>query len=491
MHAGNLANLKLFVHADHLPMLPKTNEGWMNVEYSFWPSEQTPDQLQLVFPGDEREPARTVAAALPQAADALDCIANRQIFAVSQQRLVALHRYCVRRYGMALIERGFEAATGATAEGGVGRVMEVTVDEQKCRVRAEPLFDFMKSVLLYDQRKTIDECGKQFREKTIRQLRLLLIHHGFESSQAIAIEAKMFDNHRGDLLGYYQATKLSPAAIVTNYGLPGALRPNAPRPPVSVAPLQAIVASPPVTVAPPSTNVQRVNMNLNPGFAIDPSGRVVRQVAVVDLAEDEQPNPRVPPELRQVRLPAQQQGVATTTGRMFVIRQPSQQQMLLLRQPQPQVVSQQQSQPQQLQQPQSVQLRFGQTIEESMQQPVTRDTIPQVAKSALPHQQGNPPVQMSQAGNTQNAESVIRVPPMPRELSAVKAQCPFCTMRFDVRSDAFYLHVALVHIPRLVNDDQQNKIQCAINSCGKIPRMEGLFRHLSDDLAIFRFRIRR
>ena len=42
---------------------------------------------------------------------------------------------------MALIDRGYEA--GATAEG--GRIMEVTVDEQKCRVRAEPLFDFMKA----------------------------------------------------------------------------------------------------------------------------------------------------------------------------------------------------------------------------------------------------------------------------------------------------------------------------------------------------------
>ena len=55
----------------------------------------------------------------------------------------------------------------------------------------------------------------------------------------------------------------------------------------------------------------------------------------------------------------------------------------------------------------------------------------------------------------------------PRAHPTVSTQCPFCSMRFDVRSDAFYLHVALVHIPRLVNDAQQSKVRCAINSCGK------------------------
>ena len=95
---GSLANLKLFVHADHLPMLPKTNDGWKNVEYSFWPSEQAPDRLQLVFQTSyEQEPyLKNVSVALPKEADALECIATRQIFAVSQSRLVALHRYCVR-----------------------------------------------------------------------------------------------------------------------------------------------------------------------------------------------------------------------------------------------------------------------------------------------------------------------------------------------------------------------------------------------------------
>ena len=93
---GNLANLKLFVHADHLPMLPRTNDGWKNVEYSFWPSVQAPESLQLVFAGDEQEPYRSVAVALPKETDALECIATRQIFAVSQTRLVALHRYCIR-----------------------------------------------------------------------------------------------------------------------------------------------------------------------------------------------------------------------------------------------------------------------------------------------------------------------------------------------------------------------------------------------------------
>ena len=95
---GSLANLKLFVHADHLPMLPKTNDGWKNVEYSFWPSEQAPDRLQLVFQTSyEQEPyLKNVSVALPKEADALECIATRQIFAISQGRLVALHRYCVR-----------------------------------------------------------------------------------------------------------------------------------------------------------------------------------------------------------------------------------------------------------------------------------------------------------------------------------------------------------------------------------------------------------
>ena len=50
-------------------------------------------------------------------------------------------------------------------------------------------------------------------------------------------------------------------------------------------------------------------------------------------------------------------------------------------------------------------------------------------------------------------------------------------MRFDVRSDAFYLHVALVHIPRLVNDAQQNKVRCAINSCGKNTRVKAFSDH--------------
>ena len=54
---------------------------------------------------------------------------------------------------------------------------------------------------------------------------------------------------------------------------------------------------------------------------------------------------------------------------------------------------------------------------------------------------------------------------MPRVQSSANTQCPFCTMRFDVRSDVFYLHVALVHIPRLVNDVTQGKVRCAINNC--------------------------
>ena len=242
---------------------------------------------------------------------------------------------------MALIDRGYEA--GATAEG--GRIMEVTVDEQKCRVRAEPLFDFMKAVLLYAgnvlrEGKTIDECGKQFREKTLRQLRLLLIHAGIDSSRAVAIEANMYAKHRSSLLDYYSATKLSPAAIVQKYAGPVILRTVAPRPPVSVAP-------PPICAAPAPANVQTVNMNLNQGWTIDPNGRIVRQVIpLVNLAEDEQPNPRVPPELRQVRLPAQQQGVPTPPRTMFVIQQARQPQTLLQQQLQQQQ-PQQQPQPQQ------------------------------------------------------------------------------------------------------------------------------------------------
>ena len=146
---------------------------------------------------------------------------------------------------MALIDRGYEA--GATAED--GRIMEVTVDEQKCRVRAEPIFDFMKAVLLYDKRKTIDECGKQFREKALRQLGLLLKHAGLEASNAVTIEANMYAKHRSSLLDYYSATKLSPAAIVQKYAGPVILRTVAPRPPVSVAP-------PPICAAPPPANVQ-------------------------------------------------------------------------------------------------------------------------------------------------------------------------------------------------------------------------------------------
>ena len=468
---GNLANLKLFVHADHLAMLPKSDDGWKNVEYSFWPSEQSPDGLQLTFTSDEHEPYRSVSVALPKEADALECISTRQIFAVSQKRLVALHRYCVRRYGMALIERGYEA--GSTAGG--GRIMEVTVDEQKCRIRAEPLFDFMKAVLLYDKRKTLDECGKQFRDKTQRQLRLLLIHARLDSSKVVAIEANMYSKHRGNLLDYYHATKLSPAGIVQNYAGSATPRPIAPRPPVAVAP------PPPANAGLFSANVQTVNMNLNGRFVIRPS---VGGLAFVNLAEDEQPNPRVPLELRQVRLPAQQRGV--------------------LAPPSPQtIVIQQNRQPQA--QPQT---RIDQTIEQSLQQqsiarvtssPEVPPAQPQPGNTAangehlrgisvwqvrndgaiqpevqLIHQTENSSQQStdevtvttvtSEAGNARNTESVVRVPPMPRVQSSVNTPCPFCTMRFDVRSDVFYLHVALVHIPRLIND-VQSKVRCGINNC--------------------------
>ena len=436
----NLVNLKLFVHADHRPLLPNTDEGWTNVEYSFWPNERSPDALQLVFSGDGQEPYRTVSVALPKEADAMECISTRQIFAVSQKRLVALHRYCVRRYGMALIERGFEEG-GATAGG--GRVMEVTVDEQKCRVRAEPLFDFMKQVLLYDKRKTVDECGEQFRRKAQRQLGLLFAHArcsdpSIDSSQAIAIEANMYARHSGSLLDYYHATKLSPAAIVQNYDGALPLRSIAPRPPVTVVP-------PPQR--PPTSNVHTVNVNVNGQFA--------RQVAFVSHAGHEQPNPRVPTQIRQVRLPAHQQGVAVPQrmvqsllpvrqqgGNIFVVRTPQQQQQQqkqqqpymrtqqqteMQPQPQPQPQVQPQTQPQQP----SQQSRRDQTVEQSLQQSVAPIRItpqmippaqqqsvapiritPQVIPPAQP-QQGS----LAQAENAaQSVEGVNRVPPMAREL---------------------------------------------------------------------------
>ena len=65
----------------------------------------------------------------------------------------------------------------------------------------------------------------------------------------------------------------------------------------------------------------------------------------------------------------------------------------------------------------------------------------------------------------------------PRTHSTVSTQCPFCSMRFDVRSDAFYLHVALVHIPRLVNDAQESKVRCAINSCGENTKVKVVSDH--------------
>ena len=437
--SDNLVNLKLFVHADHRPLLPNTDEGWMNVEYSFWPNERSPDALQLVFAGDGQEPYRTVSVALPKEADAMECISTRQIFAVSQKRLVALHHYCVRRYGMALIERGFEAG-GATAGG--GRVMEVTVDEQKCRVRAEPLFDFMKQVLLYDKRKTVDECGEQFRRKAQRQLGLLLAHArssdpSIDSSRAVAIEANMYARHSGSLLDYYHATKLSPAAIVQNYDGALPLRSIAPRPPVAVAP-------PPQR--PPTSNVHTVNVNVNGQFA--------RQVAFVSHAGHEQPNPRVPTQLRQVRLPAHQQGVAVPQrmvqsllpvrqqgGNVFVVRTPQQQQQQQQQQ-QPYMRTQQQTQVQPQTQPQvqpqlqtqlqqtSQQSRRDQTVEQSLQQSVapiriTPQTIPPAQQQSVGPvritPQVTPPAQpqqgsLAQAGNAaQNVEGVNRVPPMARD----------------------------------------------------------------------------
>ena len=125
--------------------------------------------------------------------------------------------------------------------------------------------------------------------------------------------------------------------------------------------------------------------------------------------------------------------------------------------------------PQIQRQPQSMQSAIDRTIEQSLQQSSAREPSPQVVQPAQPRQ-GNVAVQLQtpQAVNAQSVESgVVRVPPMPRvQSTVVNAQCPFCTMRFDVRSDVFYLHVALVHIPRLVNDAQQSKVPCAINSCG-------------------------
>ena len=77
----------------------------------------------------------------------------------------------------------------------------------------------------------------------------------------------------------------------------------------------------------------------------------------------------------------------------------------------------------------------------------------------------------------------------PRAHPNVSTQCPFCSMRFDVRSDAFYLHVALVHIPRLVNDAQESKVRCAINSCGENKKVKAVSDHhaIGRDFSVFEY----
>ena len=103
LYSSQLANLRLFVHADQRQELPATDDGWKDVECSFWPNEQVPDYLQLVF---TRDRYRSALVWLPKQGNALNCIASRKMFAISHERFMALNRNCIRLYGMALMEMG-------------------------------------------------------------------------------------------------------------------------------------------------------------------------------------------------------------------------------------------------------------------------------------------------------------------------------------------------------------------------------------------------
>ena len=130
-------------------------------------------------------------------------------------------------------------------------------------------------------------------------------------------------------------------------------------------------------------------------------------------------------------------------------------------------------------------VRNGQVVQQFQNQQIQQQSrIDQVIEQSLPQQvtvQPNFPNQTSvvhtvvqvsqpqeQHGNT--AGGVVRVSPMPREqsvtLESSDRQCPFCPMRFSIRSDAYYQHVAVVHIPRILNDTPQAKVRCSINNCG-------------------------
>ena len=103
--SSQLANLRLFVHADQRQELPATDDGWKDVECSFWPNEQAPDYLQLVF---TRDGYRSVFVWLPKEGNTLNCIASRKMFAISHVRFMALNRHCIRHYGMSLMEMGYD-----------------------------------------------------------------------------------------------------------------------------------------------------------------------------------------------------------------------------------------------------------------------------------------------------------------------------------------------------------------------------------------------
>ena len=295
--------------------------------------------------------------------------------------------------------------------------MEVTVDEQKGRIKAEPLFEFMKMFLI-NKKKTVDEWGKDFREKVLRQLRLLLIHAKLDSSKAVTIEANMYSKHKNNLMDYYNVTKLSPTAIIQTYAK---LDPtHMPTP---------VLPKPPALMATPLSNAQAAKALLTVS-TMTVNGQL-RTVAIVNLAKDKQPNPRVPG-APQVRLPAPQQA----SPQVLVVKQIQQQAKT------DQVVKQSQQQ----------QIPIQPNI--SNQAPVTHSVV-QVSRP------------QAEQGNVEGL-----VPPVPHKQTvplgagSSDTQCPFCAMRFDMRSGLFYQHLAVVHIPRLINDTPQAKVRCTINNCG-------------------------
>lgn len=173
---------KLFVHSRNLDALPKTDEGWTGIQYTFWPNPTAPTNLQLVFCRHETEPFRSLSVSLPANNDeTLGLVNDHDTFALSRRGVANLNRHCITRYGMPFIERGFNVKRN--------KLQDICLDNEG-GVTAEDLFNHLKGGL-QQQVRTVDELGGG-REKTCRHLRTLLIHYNLDASKAPTIENNMY-----------------------------------------------------------------------------------------------------------------------------------------------------------------------------------------------------------------------------------------------------------------------------------------------------------